>query len=250
MSVDVCNTLDKDDKALVLYKELYHPDLPIDRRRRAGWIVSFTDLMAILLSFFVLLFSMMSPSQNEWGMIAGSFEEEFKKLERQLKGYAGTDSATNIDLSSKNEGENLDYIQTVLEGLLTRLPLDVAKDIKISRQRDRIVIFAPALLSFEQESAVLPDKARQTIMRFGKILKSFSNQIEIVGQVSSRENSHELAIKRAIAVANEFKRNGFRGNPTVLAMGLQGAPSYAQIYPDLDVVQQRVDIIILKEQAP
>jgi chemotaxis protein MotB len=235
-----------------LYKSFYHPDQPMDRRRRSGWIISFTDLMAILLSFFVLLFSMVAPSKNEWGMIAGSFEDEFKKLERQLTGYAGVDPATNINLLNEAAGENLDYVQTVLEGLLTRLPQETAKDIRISRQSDRIIIFAPVLLAFNKESAALSPNAQNMITRFAQILKSFDNKIEIVGQTAFDEggaNPQYLALQRAINVAQEFKRHGLKHNPVVLALGTQSAPKVTAQNQELSTVQQRVDIIILRERA-
>lgn len=235
-----------DDK--ILYQSFYHPEQPFDRRRRAGWILSFTDLMAILLSFFVLLFSMSSPSQSEWQVISGAFGDGFNKLERQLVGYAGPNDALNISLSRDESGQDLDYVQTVLEGLLTRLPQDIAKDITITRYKDRIVIFAPVLLRFDGNSATLSPQAKAMISRFAQILKAFDNSIEILGRMSNedmKEASYDLALDRAIVVARYLTTRGLSQNPTVLALAQDEDSGNAQNIPE---IEQRVDIVILRER--
>ncbi|RYG62158.1 MAG: hypothetical protein EON60_00790 [Alphaproteobacteria bacterium] len=51
--------------------------VPRYQPNRTAWLVSFVDLTALLLAFFVLLFSTQTLQRDKWEAVTGSFREQF-----------------------------------------------------------------------------------------------------------------------------------------------------------------------------
>lgn len=245
----------------------YNLDEPIDRRR-SGWIVSFTDLMAIMLAFFVLIFSMSAPTVEEWQIVARSFDAQYQKLADQLSGHEGPSEAANITRDAGAAGHDLDYIQALLEGRLQTLPDMYQGRVFIARAPDRLTIYAPDIIRFERGSTDLPPQAADILGRLATILKGFDNRIMIVGQASllemteppKAENApaqeaaqrypHILSFNRALTVARLMQGGGYDKTPIVAGLGSDRKANLPDAFSDgqKDIFLRRADIVILKER--
>jgi chemotaxis protein MotB len=90
---------------------------PIMRRygRRAGdaqgssaWLVSFTDVMALMLTFFVLLFAMSHPKEEEWDEFTDTVQENFNRFNGQVLNR-GQQDAINIEKVNWSKALDLNY---------------------------------------------------------------------------------------------------------------------------------------------
>lgn len=60
-----------------LWDELVPPKVPLTRTGKIAWLMSFIDLLSILLCAFVLMFAMQSTDMREWQTLRGSFHNAF-----------------------------------------------------------------------------------------------------------------------------------------------------------------------------
>ena len=181
------------------------------------WLISFTDLMCLMLAFFVLAFSMSEPVRERWQAMASSFSA------RQIQqGRSG--SAFNISMLDPRSPINLDYLGTLLGGQFTNDP-DL-KAIETVRQDDRVVIALPDTLLFEPNQAAFSERGRQALFLLGGVLGRISNRIEVLGHAEveavpaeGERDPWELSLSRAVAVGTALHRAGYQRRLAVRAVG-------------------------------
>ncbi|PIZ31287.1 MAG: hypothetical protein COY40_02535 [Alphaproteobacteria bacterium CG_4_10_14_0_8_um_filter_53_9] len=87
-------------------------EAPSKEENVARWLLTFTDLVALLVCFFVLLFSMKELDQDAWDSVRGSFDGVFAMVldeERNPPTEAPQD-----DQVAPKKGSVLPYLQQVL----------------------------------------------------------------------------------------------------------------------------------------
>ena len=174
---------------------------------RSIWLISFTDLMCLMLAFFVLAFSMSEPVQPRWQALAASLAA------RQIEGRSG--AVFNVALLNPNAPINLDYLGILLKGQFT-VNSDMAGLAPV-REDDRLVIGLPDSLLFEADRANFTERGREALFVLGGVLGRISNRIEITGHVEaerlpaeSERDPWELSLARAVAVGTALHQAGYQ----------------------------------------
>ncbi len=202
-----------------------------------AWLVSFSDLMSLLLTFFILLYSMSVL--------------DIKKLMKFLWYFQGEEKM----LSTK---------ATAIIMPISLLPKDVAEEIK-----KRIVKILPPHgyqfeviseyvlirlfndITFENDSAKLTPKAKETLKQIAKVLKALNKKfisIDIQGHVSrtvaKRTDPWALSTARAIRVTEFLISQGI--DPKKISATGYGdtKPIYQWKHPLLERRNDRVEIYI------
>jgi len=202
-----------------------------------AWLVSFSDLMSLLLTFFILLYSMSVL--------------DIKKLMKFLWYFQGEEPL----ISSK---------ATAVIPPISLLPKDVAEEIK-----KRIVKILPPHgyqfeviaeyvlirlfndITFEDESAELTPKAKESLKQIAEVLKTLDKKfisIDIQGHVSrtvaKKTDPWALSTARAIKVTEFLISQGV--NPSKLSATGYGdtKPIYQWKHPLLERRNDRVEIYI------
>ena len=75
---------------------------PPEDKGAPRWVVTFGDLMSLLLCFFVLLLSFSEMDRQKYKMVAGSMAQAFG-LQRKVKGDGSPKGATMVSLSFEQE---------------------------------------------------------------------------------------------------------------------------------------------------
>jgi chemotaxis protein MotB len=214
-----------------------------------GWMIVFTDLVSLMLTFFVLLFSMSSVQVNRW-------EEMIDALSQTLapsreKTVSEVSAQYNIATIFRKRAINLDYLAAVLKESMAKDA--VLARCHIMRLEDRMVIALPGDLLFATGEAALSDRARRALFTLGGVLRNVGNQIGVNGHtdpVPPRSvdftSNWELSLARAVAVANALRRSGYRED--VIAYGF--ADSQFDELPVLPLEERRalgrrVDIVVM-----
>ena len=214
-----------------------------------GWILIFTDMVALLLSFFVMLFSMSAVPVNEWETTIDILEEALNLSTEEEK-----DPTEDYNISSvllERARTNVNYLLPIIEPKIKQD--EIIKDSPIILLDDRIVISLSGDLLFASGKAELTEKGRKALFNLGGVLRNIRNTIGVYGYSEDEKfdrdkytSDWELSLARAVSVANELKRAGYMEE--ILSFGYGGARSFKLANVSKDrrkSLSRRVDIVIM-----
>ena len=214
-----------------------------------AWMIIFADLTALLLTFFVLLFSMSSINVAEWEEVITALSNKLGPNFSADKGQEG--AALSIDTTFVPKAVDLDYLNNILTSKLSSDP--VLGRAEISRLDDRMVISLPSDALFRPSSAHLTEQALSAVGLLGDALLVVGNRIDVAGHTDPRPistweypSNWELSLARAVSVASSLRQAGYTA--PVAAIGY-GDSRFDEVSPDLTEDQRllkarRVDVII------
>lgn len=218
------------------------------RNNPNAWLLTFTDLVALLLTFFVMLFSMSTVKTGEWQSLVDSLRE---RLSSVVAAPVATPSF-RLDMPSNDvrPGADLDYVSEVLRAQMTGT--ETLSRSVVRRENDRVFVSLPADLLFASGDFRLTETAKSAIFDLGGVLRNFSNRIEVAGHADPRKperrypSNWELSLLRAHAVATALRESGL--NIPINAHGY-GDAQYGLLPEDLPVavrqsLARRVDVVI------
>ncbi|MDB3952262.1 OmpA family protein [Alphaproteobacteria bacterium] len=225
----------------------------LDKDPAPLWLLSFGDVTALLLTFFVLLFSMSTLQSEKWEVVTSKLNSS-KQSFNQLKPMPN--AVNNVSTVELVPALPLGYLGEVLEEKLQADPV-LARAI-IHRLEGMIVVSLPFDLLFAAGEVTLTDVAKEALFRMGGVIATLGNQIDIEGHSAPKEDENgiftsawTMSLARAVAVSNELVRSGYIQNTTVLGLG---ASRFNQIdqrlsYERRSALARRVDIVIHPDQG-
>lgn len=200
-----------------------------------GWMATFSDLMNLLLCFFVLLFAMSSVDTDKWQQLVASFSSNYSILQSGGEGlqegqliasgasqltqigdyYAqiglnqdgsedsNKDSLLEIEKKEYEESEQMgDKIEQILENK------GLESEVEVQVTQTYVSINMKGALLFESASADLTADANRVLTEVAGILKNYEdNHIKIEGYTDTipintekYPSNNELSYARALAV--------------------------------------------------
>jgi len=218
-------------------------------RASASWMVTLADLLALLLTFFVLLFSMNAVQMADWNSVIASFRRQFNPEAARVSLEPVADAEALRSFAPW--GADLDYLAAVLRQKLGTPPLEAAQ---LFRLADRLVISLPASFLFAPGSAVPKEEATQAAAALAADLRRLTNAVRVSGHADASRfagraisSNWGLSMRRADAVAELLADKGYESPVTVIGYG---AGRLEDLSPELPEEQRaalarRVDIEIL-----
>lgn len=209
----------------------------------------FTDLVALLLTFFVMLFSMSSVKIDRWTEMIDALTTTLNPA-RTEETKVPT-AKYNISTEFRRAAINLNYLNAVIGEKIIADPF--LSQGRLVPFEDRLIISFPGHLLFAPDRAELLAAAGEALFNLGGILRLVDNQVTINGYVSTgsaAQNEYasewELSLARAVVVANAFRRAGY--DEDILTFGY-GTVNPAELEGYSEAVRrslaQRVDIVLL-----
>lgn len=228
----------------------YHPEPP---QQRTLWLISFADLSCLLLTFFVLIFSMSTVNRDKWPEVASALSRQ--RVTTDAPETTLPNAQYNIATAVRKRAINLDYLHAVLRDTLgadTRL-----RKARLQLLEDRIVISLPGDIIFAPGSAVLDRNAAGAVFELGNLLSNITNPVAVIGHTdhsplrgAAFTSGWELTMGRAAAVANLLKRAGYAREVAVMGAG---DGRFAEVQPlpanEREAAARRVDVVILGSGA-
>ena len=224
-------------------------DTPEARGPSKAWMVTFTDLVSLMLTFFVMLFAMSNVKVDKWDSMIDTLSQSLNAS--GTKAVVVSSAEHNVATIVRKQAINLDYLASVLEKTVAEDELLAHS--RIMRLEDRLVIALPGDLLFAPARADLSETAREAVFNLGGVLRNIGNQIGINGHTDpvlvtggAYASNWELSLARAAAVANALRRSGYTEDITAYGF----ADSRFSQLPDLPTDQRhalgrRVDIVVL-----
>ncbi len=199
-----------------------------------AWMATFSDLMNLLLCFFVLLFSMSSVDEKKWEEVAASFSKSFSVFTggataigdgmlvsngvsqlNELSDYVNSmgKSAEDIeeaeDMMAEVEAQKMEASEELskqVEEAMEEAGMDDMMDISYTSQYVELTLNGALL--FDSGSAELKENAGPILDQVGKVLERYAEgTVEIEGHTDSvpmasdkYASNNELSDARALSV--------------------------------------------------
>lgn len=189
-----------------------------------AWLVIFTDLMALMLAFFVLLFSMSQIEQQKWQGLVEALSSDLNALPNVAN------SKPAVEYQPEQEavvpGADLDYLTPVIREQIATHPLLARAT--VHRAAERLVISLPAGLLFGAGAAVPAPQAAALGSAFVSVLRNLNNSVEVethlgaAGSARASQPDWELALARAAAFTGILTRAGYAGRIVARATAATG----------------------------
>lgn len=167
-----------------------------------GWMTTFSDLMSLLLTFFILLFSMSSVSSDKFNNMASSLNSVFSSS------GGGSESILEhqeviLDMSQQYI-ENKDMYEKVSEYLDGA---GLEDDISVGLDSKGVFVEMKEAILFEPGSATLKDEGLDVLKKLEGLIGNFKNDLVVEGYTDDVPMSSpkfptnwELSTARAVSV--------------------------------------------------
>lgn len=250
----------KEDKK----QESENSNVPRRYNRRMGdqagtaasmWLISFTDVMALMLTFFVLLFAMSNPKKEDWEKFSENVQESFNRFYGQAINR-GAEDAVNIAKINFSQALDLRYLKALISNLIEK-----ENSLKVARvidNGDSLIVSLPQDLLFEVGQAEVKPQANKALFTLAGTLGRIKNRVEIVGHTDPRPvsggtypSNWELSLARAAHVAAVLENVGYEQPLTIRGQAsgrYEDLPESISMAERLDL-SRRVDIVIMEDDG-
>ncbi len=225
------------------YEESHHTTHLIKKTQqrsfvaRRMWLISFSDLTALMLTFFVMMFSMSSIKEGKWDELVQTFNSSFspQRVEQRT-------AALGIDSFRIGYGQNLDYMAKTLPK--TFEGLELLSQVKFGQNQNRLMLYLSSDVQFTQKTVNLkaPEQTQEMLRTLALTLNELPNQIEIKVALEGLDNlpnneverseliqeSLRMSLARGRKMARLFIAGGYLGLPIIVA-GDISSPSKEQM---------------------
>lgn len=184
------------------------------------WLITLGDLSALMLSFFLLIYSMSTLELDKWKAAASRMTKGAPSAVQLRPAPTSDHGVPTVDIPPALP---LGYLGQVLEEKLRQE--GALGDVQIHSLDKMLVVSLPTDGLFPPDAATLTPRAREALFRISSAISQIGNQIDVHGHTapaasaaSGADWKWRLSLERAAAVADELKRIGYQGNPAILGL--------------------------------
>ncbi len=214
-------------------------------------MLTFADLLSLLLTFFVLVFSMSTIQAGSWGDVVETMRGQFNAARSAVtpKQYDVEETIARTGL----RGLNLNYLRAIVETSVARN--SNLQGATVTRDDGRVIISIPAKGLFNNKDSLLKDGAVDAVKELAGSFVQIKNRLSIATHTNDQpvvngkfRSNWELSITRAQLVAGIFADAGYYQSITVVGHGdskFTRVGSRATI-EELEQ-QERIDFVLVNE---
>lgn len=177
-----------------------------------AWLLTFADLVSLMITFFVMLYAMKTVDLHRWNEIRGAISGALKMTEGHTVIESRDRSVERITFLA---GDNLDYIQNLLRRRFDDDSLLRTAKLQRNTEDDTLSIILPSGLLFNAGDTRMLSNARPALVVVADLLRNLENPLMIVGhtdptpiQSSAYPTNWELSMMRAMAVRDILREVG------------------------------------------
>lgn len=208
--------------------------------RPAGkaWLLTFTDLVCLLLTFFVMLYAMSEPDPARYKALAAGVPGAKPEQDGDERPEAAF-SAASLD---RGKAIDLGYLGRVFESQMARNP-ELA-DMTVRRVDGTLILSMPSDLLFAPGEAALSEGGRRALFIMGGVAANIGNAMDVVGHADASPagqrwaSNWELSLARARSVADALHQAGYLRDIAVRGHG------DGQSGGEVSAAARRVDLVV------
>jgi len=229
-----------------------------------GWLATYADTVTLLLTFFVLLYSLSTVDSQKLQQIAAAMQSAFSgKADKSILEFNSSSGDVpivgkpQITVEAAQENENLEILEDVLTYVKEN---DLENDVQIYEDEKGLNIQMKDSVLFDTGKAELRPDSKNVLDKVSDLIGKVDNKIIIEGHTDnlpintpSMPNNWHLSSERALSVLDYFLVNNKGLNPK--RFSAQGCGEYKPIAPNDTnegrAKNRRVNIIVVtnvKEQ--
>jgi chemotaxis protein MotB len=198
------------------YRAPFEPPEP--PRSNRGWMVTFADLLALLLTFFVMLYAMNDVREDKWQGLATAMEARFNPF--GLPSDSSVPSDVSHMATQARQGMDLGYLHALITAQLETS--DSAGNYAVEEKPDGLHIRLPEVILIHEGRVVLTPAAHAAARELGPVLRAVANDVSVQGEASGAggvmyASAWEVSLAAAMMVADAIRDAGYERN--ILALG-------------------------------
>ncbi|MDJ0927802.1 MAG: OmpA family protein [Gammaproteobacteria bacterium] len=233
-----------------------------------AWMVTFADLMALMMTFFVLLYSFSSIDEQKYKMIAASMAKGFGSVLTQTKQPravkpgppAMIPSPMTPGSRSRNNQRPSQAAQRneqMHEEIKQSLESEIAEGIiSVETSGNSVIIRFPEEIAFPPGSDDISDEIMPILKRVTNALQDTPGTVMVSGHTDDRpiksatfSSNWELSTDRAVEVIHRLQQLGTIESERLTAVGYGSTrPIAPNDTPENRAKNRRVEIAIVQEQ--
>lgn len=219
------------------------------------WMLTYADLMSILMAMFVLLFSLSEIDANKFRSMAESFNDT-------LNVGAPVDEKSEFLKRDKNEDQKvIEELKPLYESLIELFKRDLKESetlIEYNKDTDSVFIRFPNSIAFKTGSAELRPKFKAKLRKFFVLRNEDEVYVKVLGHSDktpiasgARYRSNlELSSSRASRVAEELVNGRLINSDSIEAIGYGSSRGISvDDTPEEMAKDRRVEILIQNKSA-
>lgn len=218
------------------------------KKQAAGapaWMVTFSDMVTLLLTFFVLLLSMANMDKTKFQDAAGSLRDAFGVMK----------GSTETSITSPKVVEFApiydDFVSRLYNRMLTQFnQLKIDQRIKLVKDRGAVVLrIEEAILFASGETEVNPD-AYPVLRDVALLIQNLPLSLRIEGHTDDSPPSKgltnwDISMSRAISVLKFFERESLVPLDRMSAVGYGSQrPLVKGVTPEARALNRRVEFVL------
>ncbi len=191
-----------------------------DDQAKAGapeWVVTFGDMMCLLMCFFVLLLSFSTMESEKFKVVAGYIRQAFGvQVENRFTNVPAGQSiiSQNFEPSSSSSAAAVQLGKA--RKMVEQLDLDAFVKVDLAAEAVRVTL--KGSFAYEPGSSQLRPEARELVARAGDLVLEWGARVVVGGHTDSSPlqsadyaSNWELSAERATVVVREFLERGVPG---------------------------------------
>lgn len=221
-----------------------------------AWMATYTDLMILLLTFFVLLLSLATIDKRRKRLALNSLVGAFG-FKPGAHSILGKPKGLNITMGAAPLAEEEIQFERLRN---LSLKHEMESDLSMTNQLDRIIITLNNNVLFKDGSDQISLESSEFLSEFAHALRDGPHLIELRGYTDPTETVFEkdpfrysmyLSSKRAFAVFNFFKEKGNIPVKRMVAHGFGNNPERRGVARKRSLLNRQVEIILdYRERVP
>ena len=217
----------------------------------AEWVVTFGDMMTLLLTFFVLLFSMSELKQDQSIALIESLRRQFGNETAPLSMMPGRFPASNSALNRLPSLGRARRMNTMSGGDKVQAPVGDYPRVTSIRPADDST--QGGVIYFEEGSSQLSQEERKKLRMIAGLIGGKPQKIEVRGHTSSRPlrpnsphpNHWDLAYGRCVQVVRCLIQEGVNPKRIRIGVAAEHEPLHVGYDEQLRKRNARVEVYLL-----
>ncbi len=211
-----------------------------------AWMVTYSDMVTLLLTFFVLLLSMANMDSIKFSSAAGSLKGAFGVLGSAEKTPL---SKPQVIEFAPIEDEYVNRLYQKVRTALSQLKLD--RDIEVVQDRGAVVLRIKDSILFAPGEAKLQDTAHPVLRKVAELVRPLPLNLRIEGNTDDLPlndpelSNWDLSVNRAVGVLKFFAGEKLLPLRRMAALGYGPEnPVVPNTTPEERALNRRVDFVL------
>jgi len=221
-----------------------------------GWMVTFGDMMSLLLTFFVLLLSYSTMDITKFTMMLKSIKVGFGMMSSTAVVQPNIPQFGDDEGQRSETDEQSVYLAMRVEELVDQA--DISSAIELTREEAGILLRVRGQVMFEPGRAEIRSESYEFLRQAAGLLREFPHRVLVRGHTddatlptaSPFPSNWELSAARASAVVRALVAQGDLSPDRFAAVGYAHTrPLVANDTPEHRALNRRVEFILVNEES-